>query len=216
MSDAEVSALFSHTPPAALEHLSLKGNKLCDRAAALLAAARLPCLRAVSLAANQLTARGAAALGASPWAPGLEELSLGGNPLIQDEGVAALARAPLRTLRALRLCHAGITDAALTSLSAAPWITKLEDLEIGFNRALGRDAAPWAALGGAPLHALRRLDLCRVPLLCQAAAAELARAAWLPGLQVMSIAGVTLGTLAALRSSPGFGRLEARGGVRLL
>lgn len=51
----------------------------------------------------------------------LQELGLGGNPAIGDEGFAALAAAPLRALQRLDLSDAGLTgEPAACCLSAPP------------------------------------------------------------------------------------------------
>ncbi|KIY96560.1 hypothetical protein MNEG_11402 [Monoraphidium neglectum] len=180
-----------------------------------LAAAALPRLRRLALAANHVAAPGAAALAGAGWAAGLEDLDLGSNPLLGDAGAAALAAAPLPRLRRACLARAGITDAALPPLAAAPWALALLELGLAYNRGLGRDAAPWGELAARPLAGLRRLDLRAATALCAEAAAALARAAWLPGLEELRLAGISLGALSALRRAPCFAALEARGAVLL-
>ncbi|KAI8467370.1 MAG: hypothetical protein J3K34DRAFT_523766 [Monoraphidium minutum] len=203
-------------PPGAprLWDLSLRGNRLRDAGAAALAAAALPALSRLSLAGNHVTARGAAALAGAAWAPQLEELDLCANPLIGDAGAAALAAAPLRPAR-LALARAGLTDAALAALAGAGWARGLRELSLANNRDLGRAAAPWDALAAAPLGGLRRLDLRACCGLGAGAAAALGRAGWAGGVEELLIAGVSLPALSALRRSPAFAGLEARGAVRL-
>jgi hypothetical protein len=199
---------------ARLEDLSLRGNRLRDDGAAALASAPLPSLRRLCLASNHAGARGVGALARARWAAALEELDLGSNPLVLDSGVAALAAAPLPLLRRVGLVHTGLSDDALPLLAAAPWMCGVTELGLAYNKALGRRADAWAALAARPLR-VRRLDLRAATALGAEAEAALGGAAWLAGVEELLVGGVNLCALSALKRSPCFLKLEARGAVRL-
>jgi hypothetical protein len=157
--------------------------------APLWAAPWLPQLRELSVTATQDL--GSAELAPLRAAPLLRKLSIciyesGGAPLTADDG-RALAAAPLPELRELHARIAGPGFAA--ALAAAPWLVRLESLDICWREKPvgGQGAADGRALAAAPLHALKRLGLDMPEPGFVAACA--AAAAWLSRLERLAIWG---------------------------
>ncbi|KIY97651.1 hypothetical protein MNEG_10309 [Monoraphidium neglectum] len=175
-----------------LRSLALSSCALGDADAAHLASLGLPSLRRLDLCYNELTDGAVSALAGAPWISALTRLKLSENEGVGDAGAAALAAAPLRGLRALRIGGEGtrLTDAGVAALAGAAWLTGLTELKLSacYDRAdyLGSDRRAWAALAAAPLNALRVLGLKFVRLQPDAAAA-LGAAPWLQGLRSLTV-----------------------------
>lgn len=149
--------------------------------------------------------------------------------LADPSAAAALAAAPFERLTALDIAGCRLSGAGLLHLAAAPWLPRLERLNVGYiSDFSGDDEAPWRALATAPLHALRVLNFDAMEPANPQAAAVLAAAPWLPRLrrlmwrprngsfspleqQDFSRAKM----LAAMRKAPGFRELERAGRVIL-
>jgi hypothetical protein len=126
-----------------LEMLSLDQTAITDWAAAQLARADLPALKSLVLLPHdrnhsdtptglpRMTATGLAALIATPWFAGLEELDLSGHAL-GDVGARDLAEARLPRLRNLTLMRTGLTPAGLRELIAA-YAGQLDHLQLAGN-----------------------------------------------------------------------------------
>jgi hypothetical protein len=169
---------------------------------ALFATAELPRLRSL-VVSEGLSDGGVAGLFAGPpsWASSLE--SLDASYIVPRPGPlagAALARAPLHALRSLRLRACGEpasaaspTDDAMQSLAHAPWLSGLTELSFAGEALLSPAPAAWAQLAAAPLSSLRRLELrcCAGTGFGAAAAAALAAAPWVPGLELLDLTGAS-------------------------
>ncbi|KAI8468675.1 MAG: hypothetical protein J3K34DRAFT_522784 [Monoraphidium minutum] len=138
MSRVEGGFLFGRTAwLAGLAVIDLSYNDLSDFAAAALAAAPLPALRALHLCAYghaaRLTDGAVGRFVAAPWLAHLSELSLGGQALLGAAPApwAALAAAPAPCLRRLSLVGcAGLSERAAASLGAAAWLPCLASLDV--------------------------------------------------------------------------------------
>jgi uncharacterized protein (TIGR02996 family) len=113
-----------------LTSLSLRGMTFQDSVlAGLLASPAMGQLQRLDLTDTRAGPRAAAALARSERLAGLRYLDLGEECVLGDEGVRALAKANWQ-LRGLRLDGRYISPDALQALAGAPWMAKLETLEI--------------------------------------------------------------------------------------
>jgi hypothetical protein len=161
-----------------------------------LAAASLPELRELRLHVEPGLV---AALAAAPWLGRLEWLYMTGwDGLAADDG-RALAAAPLRSLR--RLCVDGFEPGFMAACASAPWLGRLESLEL---RSVadplvdggGPPSRPsrWAA---APFTALASLTLCRgsvPPPYVASRLVALVAAPWFGRLQDLTVRNFLLGS----------------------
>ncbi|KIZ04656.1 hypothetical protein MNEG_3300 [Monoraphidium neglectum] len=155
----------------------------------------------------------------------LEELVLmnnkrGGTDMPQAEVLAlmrAMAAAPLRKLRGLSI-SGGVGDRVIGELASAPWAGGLERLALAWNDELGAsgDLMPWAALTGAPLRALRALDLSYSSGMSAGAGALLGTAEWLGRLESLNLKGTAPKALAALQAEHEFDALKSGGACEIL
>lgn len=191
-----------------------------------LGTAAAPALRRLSLHRCCLPDDAIALLAAAPWAGGLEELDVTGSEVSLD-GVTALLRAPLESLKALKLSALDLPGEFLTHLAHAAggsggrhWAAaRLTQLELTANYRLGADPGPWELLAAAPLRTLRCLVLGRGIVLAAPAAAALGRAQWLGSLEQLVLAAEHEGApeeaamWRALRRAAAFRGLEAAGRI---
>jgi hypothetical protein len=162
----------------ALEILSLT-TEGCEAAAAIaaqVAGMALPRLRALSLASS-LDDAAVAAIVHAPWASRLQQLRICGD--VHEAGAASLASAPLGALRTLGLALTTVGPTAAMSLMRAPWWSGLVSLEI-YLPCYGCSPPAWHLLAGAPLGALRRLQLVVKYFEYDQARSGLEGAAWRP------------------------------------
>ena len=112
---------------AQLEELDLSGTELGPGAARLLAAARLPRLRALSLSSNSLGDDGAIALFDAAFAPNLQSLDLYGNMLTSVATAALVQSGRFRGLRRLDVgcSELGVDAAAALVAGGLPELREL-------------------------------------------------------------------------------------------
>jgi hypothetical protein len=216
--DTEQTEPDPHLP--ALVFKGLQALTIHNNTLAKFATAELPRLRSL-VVSEGLSYDGVAQLFAGPpsWASSLEALDLSHYPLSGSRPGAVLARAPLHSLRSLRLRAYGArafsscpTDDAMQSLARAPWLSGLTELSFAVEALLGPAPAAWAELAAAPLSSLRRLELrcCADTGFGARAAAALAAAPWLPRLELLDVTGASEAALGALRASAAFNELQRR------
>jgi uncharacterized protein (TIGR02996 family) len=158
--DGETLAAFLADSPhlARLEVLVLDETAITDRAAAHLARADWPALKALVLLPHELndstptglptmTAAGLESLTAARWFCGVEGLELSGH-LLGDTGAHALAAARLPRLRRLTLMSVGLTAAGLRELIAV-YAGQLEKLQL-YGNPLGDAGADLVAAAAWP------------------------------------------------------------------
>jgi len=114
-------------------------------------------VRVLRLASNGLHAAGLAAFLTSPYLGGLEELDLADNDL-DDGAMKALAAAPLRALRLLRVRGNPVSPAGIRALLGAEWIAKIASLDLSGVR-LGPEAPAIVRELAVHAAALREIDL---------------------------------------------------------
>jgi uncharacterized protein (TIGR02996 family) len=133
----------------------------------------------------------------------LHHLHLFKTPLMTDKIAACPA---LRFVRWLNLASNVIRNAAIAALARSPHLVNVNRLEASQNH-IG--VAGCAALAGADLPALRRLDLNFNPVKDRGLTALLA-AAWMPGLTSLCLSrcGLTDRGVIALAESPAVGGLR--------
>jgi hypothetical protein len=181
-----------------LEALDLGDNLIGEEGALALAASPRPraALKHLSLYANRVTDRGAAALAAG--LP-LESLNLCGNR-VSVEGLEAIAAATSPRLAKLHLGFLGVGDAGASALGRARW-PQLRELNLRLN---GLSAAGVGALlRGASFPALEYLGVEENPL-GDAIAEALSGVGPRPGLTI-NLGGTEL-TEPAARKLSGWGR----------
>jgi uncharacterized protein (TIGR02996 family) len=139
-----------------LTNLMLGGNRITD--AGILAMTPAPwneTLRRLLLPENQIGVSGAIALASQPGLRGLTALDLGMS-VLENDGVAAIARADWPELTDLTLSHARCGDAAIEQLAAAPWFRNLLILDLSqcelTARAIRALASHAAGLGSLSLN----------------------------------------------------------------
>jgi hypothetical protein len=142
---------------------------------------------------NLSTDQGFGSRGLAPLrsAPLLRKLSIqiysGGPPALTASDGRALAAAALPVLRELQLL--GVGPGLVAALAAAPWLGRLESLDVTGARegpVSGLSAADGRALAAAPVPSLRRLELTEVEPGFLAACAA---AAWLRRLECLTLRG---------------------------
>jgi uncharacterized protein (TIGR02996 family) len=125
------------TSPASgnLRSLSLYGSRLSVEAARSLVGLRCrPHLKELGLSSSELGPDHVTALAAIPGWDALEELDLGFNPIIGDDGALALAQSPLmRNLRRLRMSDTGLTELGIAALADAVDPLVVENLEFNYH-----------------------------------------------------------------------------------
>jgi hypothetical protein len=181
----KISATKLLAAPARLAGITALEVTGCKRGQ-LVAIAQLPAMRKVThvkLWQQRLTADDLAAAFGPKQLGHVVTLDLFGNPLGAD-GLAALAAHPFPKLRELNLFSTDLDDAAIATLAAAPWLPRLEildlscndDVSVGAEAAIARtatalvewecgatnkpDDATIAAIAKSPaMRALRRLEV---------------------------------------------------------
>ena len=169
-----------------LRSLELLALAITDSGAEAIAASALPGLRRLVLSSNQVSPRGAGALGRAAWIPALETLELRGYPgdaKIREQGARALAETGLPALRSLDLRNQAIGDAGLRAIAgAAPNLEQADVSECGLT------AEGFGCLASAPFaRTLRSLDAAFSPV-ASAAASVLSA---MPALRTLRISGST-------------------------
>jgi hypothetical protein len=211
-----------------LTHLEFRCDHFSDAAAAALGQLALPSLRVLDLSVNSgvrpavaLTACGVAALlAAEGLAGGLQELHLMQHKTSLangDASLAAIACAPLASLRTLSISECGHTDTTLASVALACWAPQLTCLVLdSVDGRFHRKGAAWQALAAAPLGPLREFYMQCKPVMSAGVAAHLMSAPWLGGLHTLYLSGISRGALEVLEASPVFASLQASQHVRVL
>jgi hypothetical protein len=123
-----------------LAGLNLDSNRLGDGGLELLArmSERLPALRQLSLAGNDLTSSGLVTLAQSPLLQQLHSLDIRTNRGVGDAGVAALAASAHAVgLTRLTLNAVRLSDAGLEAVSRSRRFRALEHLDVGDNFEIG-------------------------------------------------------------------------------
>ena len=115
-------------------------------------------LTAINVAGCGLTAEGLAALGVAVR-PGLRSLDVCGNPLLGDEGLAALAGLLPATLEELSCFGIGGGDEGMAALAEELPSTSIVRLHCGQNPAIGEPGAAALAAALPQLARLRNLNL---------------------------------------------------------
>lgn len=200
--DAALAQLLVPLSRLPLSGLSLGGSGFKEPVADALPTLlpRLSSLRHLSLSGAPIGAATARALAQLPQLAALESLNLA-TCWMDADAAAALLQAPWTGgLRRLNLGGNRLGDAGAQALAAAPQLASLHHLALD-RCSLG--AAGLQALAAAPLPHLQTLDLSHNTL-DDLAAAALARASWLPGLQSLRVAlsQLTAVGAAALLAAP--------------
>lgn len=115
---------------AGLQVLDISGNDFCDEGVHMLCRIKFRALSSLGLASALLTDASASAISAAPWTTTLVDLDLSENEDLgqRPEAWAALAAAPLRSLRRLNLAGVPLRRGAAAQLGAAPWLSALAGL----------------------------------------------------------------------------------------
>jgi uncharacterized protein (TIGR02996 family) len=191
--DDGARALASSPLCAGLRKLGLANAGIGPAGAEALASSpALSSLRALKLGINPLGEAGVRALAQSPHLAGLRALALDGVSL-GVPGARALADSRLLRLTTLRLCDSDLGDEATAALMAAPFVGRLEKLDLSLNNIRAGGAR---ALAGAGLSALHTLDLGGNPIDPEAIRA-LARSRSLAALRTLKLSSCPVGDVGA-------------------